>query len=150
MEPTRSRLGLALGGIALIAALAPAPRAPAEANTLKSLAEARANVARKVADYYADRRLAPPAGGPEQQVIAAGEQVELWTRRNVDARLDAATGRDERVAILAEDLQRTRAIEARLKELAEGDPAFSKIDAFKAEFYRLDAEYRLEREKAGR
>ena len=74
----------------------------------------------------------------------------MWTRRGVDARLDAATNRDDRVAILQEDVERTRAIEARIKAIADQVPGFARIDAFKAEYYKVDAEYRLAREKAGR
>ena len=79
------------------------------------------------------------------------DQVEFWTRRVVDARLEAATDRDQRIAILAEDFERTKAIEARMKESPTTTPWRSSSSIrFKAEFYRLDAEYRLAKEKGSR
>ena len=86
----------------------------------------------------------------EGRGVPGADQVELWTRRAVEARLDAAPGREERVAILLEDVERTKAIEARIKAIADDLPGFSKLDSLKAEYYRLDAESRLAREKAGR
>ena len=53
-----SGVALALGSLALIAALAPAPQGPDEAATLKGLAESKAVLARKIADFFADPRLA--------------------------------------------------------------------------------------------
>jgi len=151
MKRHRSQVALALGSLALIAALAPAaPQAPDEAGKLRALADSKARVAKKIADFYADLRLAPQGGRPEREVIVGGEQVEAWMRRFVDARLDAVSRPEERIAILSEDLERIRAIEARLKELADASPEFAKLDMLKAEFYRLDAEYRLAKEKAGR
>ena len=150
MTRRTSRVGLALGSFALIAALAPAPQASDEAGDLRKLATARAEVGKKIADYYADPRLAAQEVRGEARGIPGAEQVELWTRRAVDARLDASPGRDDRIAILAEDFERTKAIEARIKALADNTPGFVKLDAFKAEYHRLDAEYRLAKEKAGR
>ena len=145
-----SQVALALGSLAVIAALAPGPQASGEAATLKALAESRAKVARTIADFYADPRLAAQEGKSPLQGLPGGDQVESWMRRVVDARLDATPGRDERIAILSEDLERTRAIEARIKAIVENTPGLAKIDSLKAEYYRIDAEYRLAKEKAGR
>ena len=150
MRLQRPQVALALGSLTLIAALAPAPQAPDEAGSLKKLAVARAGVARNIADFFADPRLAAMESKGESRGVPGADQVEIWMRRSVDARLDAATGRDERVAVLSEDLERTRAIEARIKAIADVTPGLGKIDALKAEFHRLDAEYRLAREKAGK
>ena len=150
MTRRSSQVALALGSLALFAALAPAPQASGEAGTLKAMAEARAKLARTIADYYADPRLATQDAKGLVPGLPGAEPVEFWMRRSVDARLDATPGRDERVAILAEELERTRAIEARIKAIMENTPGLAKIDSFKAEYYRIDAEYRLAREKAGR
>jgi hypothetical protein len=150
MSIRRSNVALALGPLALVAGLAPSPRAADEAATLKNLAVARAAVARKVADFFADPRLAAMDAKGENRAMPGADQVEVWTRRVVEARLDAATNRDERVAILTQDLERTRAIETRLKAIAEDEPGLAKLDALKGEYYRLDAEYRLASEKDGR
>lgn len=146
-----SHVALALGSLAVFAALAPAPQEVArdKAGQLKTLAEARASVARKIADFFADPRLAALEVRGEGRGVPGTDQVEVWTRRVVDAKLDAAPGRDERVAILQQDVERTKAIEARIKALADDAPGFAKLDSFKAEYYRLDAEYRLAKEKAG-
>jgi hypothetical protein len=149
MARRSSQVSLALGSLALIAALAPAPQGPAGAGPLKELAEARAKVARTIADFYADPRLAAQDNKGPLPGLPAADSVELWMRRNVDARLDSAPGRDDRIAILAEDVERTKAIEARIKAIVENTPGLAKIDTFKAEYYRLDAEYRLAKEKAG-
>ena len=149
MTRRRSQVALAVGSLALLAALAPAPQASDEAVTLKVLAEARAKLARTIADYYADPRLAVQDVKGVVQGLPGSDQVEFWVRRSVDARLDAAPGRDGRVAILAEELERTKAIEARIKAIVENTPGLAKLDSFKAEYYRVDAEYRLAREKAG-
>jgi len=150
MPRTRSQVALVLGLLCLTSALAPAPQAGDETSALKKLAEARAAVARKIADFFADPRLAALDGKAEGRGIPGADQVEIWTRRVVDARLDAATDRDQRIAILTEDLERTKAIETRLKAIADEVPGFTKLDSIKAEYYRLDAEFRLAKEKAGR
>jgi hypothetical protein len=150
MTRPKSQVALALGWLALIAALAPSPRTADEAGTLKALAESRAKVARQIADFYADPRLAALDGKVDSRGIPGMDAVEVWTRKFVEARLDASTGPDDRISILLEDLERTKAIEARLKALAENTPGFSKLDTIKAEFHRLDAEYRLAKEKAGK
>lgn len=145
----RSRVALALGPLALVAALAPAPRGGDEAAMMKKLAEAKAAAAKKIADFFADPRLAS-FDIKEGRGVPGADQLEIWTRRAFDARLEAATGRDDRIAILNEDVERTRAIEARLRSLAEGESGFARLDLFKAEYFRLDAEYRLAKEKDGR
>jgi hypothetical protein len=138
---------LILGAVALFPALAPAPQA-SDDGKLKALAEAKAAVARKIVEFYADARLAPPANRLEAQGVPVFDQVEIWSRRLLDSRLDATPVKAERVAILGEEVDRTKAIEARIKELAERESGFGKLDGFKAEFNRLDAEYRLLKEKA--
>ena len=149
---TRSgpRMAPIFGPLAVVAALAPGPRAADDAGTPRILAEAKAGVARKIADFFADPRLASLETKGESRGVPGTDQVELWTRRSVDARLDAAPGRDERVAVLVEDVERTKAIEARINALADNTPGFGKLDAMKAEYNRLDAEYRLARERNGR
>jgi hypothetical protein len=143
-------LALGLISFALVAALAPGPRAADDAQAMKTLAETKAALARKIADFFADPRLAAVEKNGEERGIPGTDNVEAWTRRYIDARLDAASGKDDRIKILQEDVDRTRAIEARIKALADDAPGFGKLDALKAEYYRVDAEYRLAREKDGR
>jgi hypothetical protein len=152
MRQDQSRVALVLGSLAMIAALAPAPQGPdvVLAGSLKGLAESKAAVARKIADFFADPRLAAMDVKGDGRGVPGTDQVELWTRRVVDARLDAASDHDQRIAILTEDFERTKAIEARIKAIADDVPGFAKLDSFKAEYYRLDAEYRLAKEKVGR
>jgi hypothetical protein len=115
---------------------------------LKSLAESKAGVAKKIADFYADPRFAAMEA-KDRRGIPGTDQVEFWTRRQVDARLDAAPGKAERIAILQQDADRTRAIEARINAIRENESGLI-IDALKAEYTRLDAEFRLAKEKDGR
>jgi hypothetical protein len=147
MKRKNAIISLIIGAIALFPALAPASRTSDEA-MLRKLAEAKVVVTRKIVDFYADVRLAPPGNRLEAQVIPGLDPVETWTRRLVDARLEASNDRDERIKILDEEVARTRAIEARLKELVERGPGLGKIDSLKAEFHRLDADYRLLKEKS--
>jgi hypothetical protein len=158
MSGHRSIVSLALGSLALIAALAPAPQQQVKvpqaedltkAMAIAALAEAKAVVARKIADFFADPRLVELEGKGIIRGIPGADQVEIWTRRVVDAKLDAALNVEARIAILQEDLGRTKAIEARLKAIADAEPGMAKLDSLKAEYYRLDAEYRLAKEKAG-
>jgi hypothetical protein len=159
MSGHRSIVSLALGSLALIAALAPAPQQQvkvgqikelAEAMALAKLSEAKAAVARKIADFFADPRLVAMETKGDGRGIPGTDQVEFWTRRVVDAKLDAALNIDGRIAVLQEDFDRTKAIEARLKAISEAEPGMVKLDSLKAEYYRLDAEYRLAKEKGGR
>jgi hypothetical protein len=145
---------LALGALALIAALAPAPQAPEKVGPLRELAEARAKVCERMLDFYRESLKAPvPRGGvaqePQERYAAGYEPIELWSRRLVDAKLDAAKGPGDRVAILAAEVERIKKFAADVKGVAAAEPEW-KIVADKVEFYLLDAEYRLEKEKAGR
>ena len=131
MMPRRSsRIGQTIGLITVFAALAPAPRAVDGGPTLRELAASRAEVSRKIIDFYVDLRLVPPngAGKSPTELFPDGELVETWARRNVDARLDAAERPEDRIAILKSDLDRTLAIEAKVKELTVGNDQITQLD----------------------
>lgn len=161
MTRNRPRVTLFLGSLATLAALAPAPRAADEPETLRALALAKVAMAKKIADFYAeprsvlvDRQLNAPGRPTLPDEVRASiqlqDEIEVWAKKTVDAKIEVSASRDERIAILAEDLNRTRANEKRLKDLAENMAEFTKLVVFKAEFYRLEAEYRLAMEKNGR
>jgi hypothetical protein len=154
MARRTSRAALALGTFALTAALAPAPQAPDKAGPLKELAEARVKVCERMLDFYRESFKAPPAAGvapqsPADRYAANYEPLELWSRRLADARLDLASRPDERVAILLGEVDRIRKFSGDLREMARAEPEW-RIVSDKVEFYQLDAEYRLAKEKAGR
>jgi hypothetical protein len=151
MNRIGKRASLALGSLALIAALAPAPQAPVEVGEVKALAEARVKVGRKILDYYKELLLAPPAGKDGPTIIEKADQIQNWSRLVADARLDTADRREERIAILSEEVTRARDFEKELKALVPGEPSGPlRFMADKAEFFRLEIETRLAKEKAGR
>jgi hypothetical protein len=102
-------------------------------------------------DYYREVLKAPPKPNVEpQQTYAEGyEPIELWSRRLADARLDAAANAEERVSILAGEVERIRKFSGDIKEIANTQNEWRSV-ADRVEFYELDAEYRLAKEKAGR
>jgi predicted lipoprotein len=134
-----------IAAVALFPALAPAPPASSDAQ-LRKLADAKVAIALKVFDFFSDMRLGPPTRRSDP--LPGMEQAEYWASQLVEARLDAATDKKGRVAILTEEVERTKAVEARIRELAEKVEGYSKIEAMIAEYNRLDAEYRLLKEKA--
>jgi hypothetical protein len=149
----RSRVALILGSLALIAALAPAPQeaAKVQVDRLKELAEARATVCRRMVDYYRESLKGPPKPNrdPDDWYAASYEPIELWTRRLVEARLDAAAGPDERIAILASEVERIDKFSGEIRAIADANPSL-KVIADQVDFGRLEIEFRLTKEKAGR
>jgi hypothetical protein len=151
-----SRVALTLGLLSLIAALAPAPQEVAKdkVGPLKELAEARAKVCERMLDYYRESLKAPPAPGnavqsPGDRYAAGYEPIELWSRRLIDAKIDAAADLDARIVILASEVERINKFASELKEIAKNEPEW-KVVSDRVEFYRLEAEYRLAKEKGGR
>jgi hypothetical protein len=151
-------LALCLGSLALIAALAPAPQEIVKVRVgvgkLKDLAESRAKVCERMLDYYRESLKAPPAPGdpvssPAERYAAGYEPIQLWSSRLVEARLDAALDLDARVAILASEVERINKFATELKEIAKNEPEW-RVVSDRVEFYRLEAEYRLVKEKGGR
>ena len=145
-----------LGAITLFPALAPAPR-QAEApkvGELKSLADARAKVCEKMLDYYRESLNAPPAPGDvarsDSDRYAAGyEPLQLWSSRLLDARLDGSANLDGRIKVLTDEVARIKKFEGDIQAMAQGDRGW-RLVANRVEFYRLEAEYRLAKEKSSR
>ncbi len=105
-------------------------------------------------DYYRESLKAPPAPGdparsPAERYAAGYEPIELWSRRLVDARLDGAATADERIAVLNAEVERIAKFSTEISGIARNEPEW-RVVADRTEFYRLDAEYRLAKEKAGR
>ena len=118
------------------------------------MAEARVKVCERMLDYYRESMKAPPAPGDPVQVpadrYAAGyEPIQLWSRRLVDAKLDAAADLEGRLGILAAEVDRIKTFEVGVKEMAKNEPEW-KVVADRIEFYRLEAEFRLAKEKGVR
>jgi hypothetical protein len=149
----RSRVALALGTLALIAALAPAPQDAkrGDAGRPRQLAEARAKVCLRMVEYYRDALKAPPKPNrdPDDWFAASYEPIETWSRRLLDARLDASAGPDERITLLAAEVERIDKFAGELRVIAEGNPSM-KIIADQVDFLRLEVEFRLAKEKAAR
>ncbi len=150
----RPQITLALGTFALMAALAPAPQdsPKAKAGGLKELAEARAKVCQRMVDYYREALLnAPPKPNrdPDDLYESSYQPIEIWSRRLVEAKLDAAAGPEERIAVLAAELGRLKKIDGEIRPVADQNPSL-KILADQLEFIRLEVEFRHAKEMAGR
>ncbi|WP_435010687.1 hypothetical protein P12x_001966 [Tundrisphaera lichenicola] len=140
-----------LGSLALIAALAPAAPTLDPADDVKELAKARVKVAQEILKQYREYLLAPAGekGIPAPLVVA--EEIQGWTRKVFEARLEAASDAAERLGILAEEVKAAVDFEDQVKALVGGNPTgLDRMSVSKAEFIRLEAESRLAREKAGK
>ncbi len=146
-RPTR-RDALALGLLAPAAALGAAP-APLD-ESFKAAAEARVKAAREVLALCRDFLLAPPRENGIPSRVEVAEEIQRWSRALAEARLEVAANRDERLAVLTEEVDRARDFAGEIKELARGGAdGLTRLSFAKAEYYRADAEARLAREKAG-
>src|SRR5947209_8385459 len=151
MNRTRKQASLAIGSLALAAALAPAPPAPDDASDLKSLAQARVKVAREILAQYREYLVAPPGEKGIPAPLDVAEQIRSWSRQLADARLEAAEDHAERLKILGEEVASAAEFEKLVKELVGGNATgLDKLSARKSEFARLEAEVRLAREKVSR
>jgi hypothetical protein len=144
-----------LAAIALITSLAPAPQqvAPTQVGELKTLADARVKICDKMLDYYRESLKGPPAPGdplnPAQRYAAGYEPIQVWSKRRVDAQLDGAADHEGRVKVLSDEVDRIQKFAGELRSIAQGQPEWQVVSDT-AEFYRLEAEYRLSKEKASR
>ncbi len=149
--PRLTRGAPALGFLAILAALAPAPLAADPASDARKAAEARVAAAKEVLDLSREFLVAPPGAKGVPTPLDSAEQIQFWARQLADARLELAENRDDRVAVLAGEVERARGFESEIKDLARNEASgLSKLSAVKATYYRVDAEARLAREKAGR
>ena len=122
-----------IGGVGAVEVLRAAPP-PTDAHTAELL-KARAEAATKAEAL---------AQALYQQGLGGYEDVLTWSRRVTEAKLELATTRDERVALLKELVQRTgraEAIAADRQKLGTGNP----LEVQAARFERLTAEIRLAR-----
>jgi hypothetical protein len=145
-----------LSSVALFPALAPSPQEAVrpKVGELKDLADARAKVCEKMLDFYRESLKAPPAPkdsekNPAQRYAEGYEPIQLWSKRLVDARLDGAADQAARLKILTEEVDRIKKYEEDIRALVPGDPTWQ-IAVNQTDYYRLEAEFRLAKEKAGR
>ena len=154
-----SRWGLGCAGVLAIAALAPAaplpagaepaPAAQAKAAAARDAAQAKVKAATEVLAMCREFLVAPPGQRGTPPPIEVAEQIQSWSRALADAKLEAAATREERLAVLAEALERARVFEGEVKDLAGNEASgLTRLTAAKAAYYRADAEARLLREQA--
>ena len=116
---------------------------PEDLPPTRELARARVEAAESVFDRLFDRLLEPPGAHGFRQGNYVDPILE-WSRRALDARLDLAETRDERVAVLLEDVARLRALEALCGELARGaGSTVAPFDVIKVRYQRLSIEQDL-------
>ncbi len=152
MSHAQSNRREALAGLGLFAAVSALGAAPADpiSSTLKAQGEAKLKAAREILDYCREALIAPPQGGARGETSSdVVDDIERWSRVVVETRLELAANRDERLAILGEEVKRSGAFADEIRELIKGESSgLSKLSLAKADFYRLDAEIRLASEKA--
>jgi hypothetical protein len=128
-------LGLILTGLSFAHAQAPAP--PQEPSKISSLTHARLQAAIKQYDetwaYY-------------QQARIDSYQVYVWSKLILDSRRDMAEKPADRLAALDDHLTRMKKLESLIKKVRRLGFGRS-YDVGASEYYRLEAEYWLAREK---
>ena len=136
-----------VGLFALVAALAPA--APDAAEDVRALSRSKVKVAEQILAQYREYLIAPPGERGLPAPLEVAQEIQGWTHKVFEARLEAADAA-ERLNILAEEVKATLQFEEQVKALVGGNPTgLDRMAASKAEFVRLEAETRLAREKAG-
>ncbi len=106
---------------------------------LKDLLKKKADVARQ--DFEGRKRRVYDAGGSDVATLV------LPAMRLLEAELAMSEGRAERVAACEAHLGRVREIEQRTVGMVKA-ALIAPVERLTAEYYRLDAEIRLEQEKA--
>jgi hypothetical protein len=128
-------LGLILTGLSF--APAPDPDPPQAPSKLKSLSQARLQAAIKHYDetwaYY-------------QQARIDSYQVYVWSKLILDSRPDMAEKPADRLAAYDDHLNRMKKLESLIKKVRRLGFGRS-YDVGASEYYRLEAEYWLTREK---
>ena len=75
--------------------------------------------------------------------------VNHWQRKWIDARLDSAEGKEQRLAILAESVAAIKDEEARVQKMHQaGLQTVTQLDVATVKFDRVDAELRLAKLRA--
>ena len=135
------------------------PPGPKRVRSPQDSAADRERVAHRVVEALWDRLLAPPAninnpvafGNAYPDPLTPYEEIFDWMRRESDAKLDQATTRAQRVAILTQDLvSKERFIQIYFRRLDSPSSQFNQFDVDRVEFRRLEAEERLAREMAAK
>jgi hypothetical protein len=132
----RCRSGIMLAGVSL-AAISFAPAPPADDNPLAAMANARREAARKQYEetwaYY-------------QQARIDSYQVYVWSKLILDTQREMAEKPPERLAALESHLARMKKLEtliAKVRRIGFG----RSYDVGASQYYRLEAEFWLAREK---
>jgi hypothetical protein len=139
MSCSRKRQSLVLGLILTGLSFAPAPISdlPQEPSKISSLAQARLQAAIKQYDetwaYY-------------QQARIDSYQVYVWSKIILDSRRDTAEKPADRLGALDEHLTRMKKLESLIKKVRRLGFGRS-YDVGASEYFRLEAEYWLTREK---
>jgi hypothetical protein len=142
---SRRSVHLALAFILAVPAARSVAADPAQVKN----ARARAEAARKV---YETMLLAwqeePPGPRHELSLPRDLESFYRWSRRWAEAESESAAGKDGRVAAAGAHLDRMKKWEQFLRQLRKKGGLVSGSDVAAAEFFRLEAESWLEKEKA--
>jgi multidrug resistance efflux pump len=114
---------------------------------LKALFQARLDAARKAYDEAVrSTQLAKRAQDLLIPLVRPGD-VCFWSRRWLNAQRDMSAKKEDRIAALAGHLQRMKEMQQRVVEMNKNGLA-SSLEVTAVEFYRIEAELWLAREKA--
>jgi hypothetical protein len=140
-----SLLGLLLAVDSSVAQEADVSRTPQE------LAKARLDLARRVYRLTVGQVTTAPPTAPDATHSMSNtlEQVALWSRRWMKAERDLARDKAGRSAALSAHIQRLKEHEKVCEELIRGGSVgLTQLSLESFRYHRLEAEYRLAKEKA--
>ncbi|CAN5887949.1 hypothetical protein BH23PLA1_BH23PLA1_31530 [soil metagenome] len=106
-------------------------------------AEARLKLAEEMIEATMDRALMPPrAGQAPRDFVQWFDDFLLWRGRRLDARLELAEGKQERIAAIAEEIQELDRLGDVFGQLGPSR-TFTRMEAAELEFRRLKLESML-------
>lgn len=145
----RPRLLASLLGLLLVVDSSVAQEADAS-RTPQELAKARLDLARRVYRLTAGQVTAPPTSlDATHSMSDTLEQVALWSRRWMKAERDLARDKAGRSAALSAYIQRLKEHEKVCEELIRGGSVgLTQLSLESFRYHRLEAEYKLAKEKA--
>jgi hypothetical protein len=134
-----------LGGVLLLAPAAQAAPPEAQPDQPQALAKARVEAARKTYEAAVQGLQQTRRVGNVLMQLGRPADVYDWSVRWLNAERDLGGKKDDQLAALAGHLQRMKELEKRVAKLSEVVPS---LDVSAAEYYRVEAEFWLAREKA--
>jgi hypothetical protein len=117
-----------------------------DGGNVEALAHARADAARKAYDEAAKGLQQTKRTGASLTIVTTPGEVYAWSVRWLNALRETVSTKEDRVAALEAHAKRMKELQQRVTEMARGG-LLASPEVSAAEFYRVEAELRLAREK---